>query len=466
MLPSTPLHGVLMQDLGSPVVATSGNRTDEPICIAEREAVARLGAIADGFLVHDRPIARHCDDSVVRVVRGQELVLRRARGYAPLPVRCAPVEASAPPILAVGGHLKNTVALTVGGQAFVSQHIGDLDSPEACAAFERVVADLLRLYDVRPAAVAHDLHPDYSSTRWVERNLPGIPRIPVQHHHAHLASCLAENEVAGPALGVTWDGTGYGLDGTVWGGEFLLGDAAEVRRVASLRPFRLPGGERAVEEPRRSALGLLFAMLGDELWQTGAELACVRSFAAGERPVLARMLCRGLNSPVTSSAGRLFDAVAALLGIRQRSGFEGQAAMEVEHVTDEAEAGAYPVHVRGGGPLLIVDWEPMLRTLLQDLSGGVPLGRIAGRFHNALAAAIVEVATEIGCRRVALTGGVFQNRILSERAAERLGRAGFRVYTHQRIPPNDGGISLGQAAVAATRLARVEGGCSVLGRAG
>jgi len=461
MLPYTPLHDLLMQELGFPVVATSGNRSDEPICIDENEAQERLDGIADLFLVHNRPIVRHGDDSVVRVVLGQELVLRRARGYAPLPVL---LKHGVPPILAVGPYLKNTIALSVGRQVFLSQHIGDLDTPEACAAFERVIADLTRLYEVEPVAIAHDLHPDYFSTQWArqaacdsELFASPVELIAVQHHHAHLASCLAENEVEGPALGVTWDGTGYGLDGTVWGGEFLWGDASSFERVAHLRTFRLPGGEAAVEEPRRTALGVLSEHFGPEAleWE---DLAPVAAFTAGERRLLQQMLERGVNSPVTSSAGRLFDAVAALVGLRQKARFEAQAAMMLEYAVDETVTQAYPLSIldsqisNPNSRPLVLDWGPLLEALLADLRQGVSVGVMAARFHNALVEGIVAVARTLGADRAALSGGCFQNRFLLERAYRRLTEAGIRVYVPQRIPPNDGGIALGQVAVAARRL--------------
>jgi hydrogenase maturation protein HypF len=453
MLPYTPLHGLLMQELGFPVVATSGNRSDESICIDENEARERLGHIADLFLVHNRPIVRHCDDSVVRVVLGQELVLRRARGYAPLPVS---LKREVPPILAVGAHLKNTIALSVGQQVFLSQHIGDLDTLEARTTFERVIADFLRLYEVEPVVIAHDLHPDYFSTKYATSHISHpTSHIAVQHHHAHLASCLAENEVEGPVLGVTWDGTGYGTDGTVWGGEFLWGDASGFERVAHLRTFRLPGGEAAVREPRRAALGVLWEHFGSEAleWE---DLAPVAAFASGERRLLQRMLEQGVNSPVTSSAGRLFDAVAALVGLRQENRFEAQAAMMLEYAVDETVTDAYPLPMtqypipNTQSPVL--DWGPLLEALLADLQRGIPVGVMAARFHNALVEGIVAVARTVGAERAALSGGCFQNCILLERSYRRLAEVGIRVYVHQRIPPNDGGIALGQVAVATQRL--------------
>ncbi len=460
MLPYTPLHHILMAELGFPVVATSGNLSDEPICTDEREAVERLGGIADRFLVHNRPIVRHVDDSIVRVMLGRELVLRRARGYAPLPVH---FREPAPPVLAVGGHLKNTVAVTAGSNVFISQHIGDLEAGEAFEAFKRVIESFRTLYGVQPERIVHDLHPDYLSTRYAAGN--GVPPLAVQHHYAHVASCMAENQLDGPVLGVAWDGTGYGLDGTIWGGEFLLTDETSFRRAASLRRFRLPGGASAVREPRRTAVGLLYELFGDGLFEK-EDLAPLRSFPPAERDILRQVLSRGLNAPHTSSAGRLFDAIASLAGLRQRINFEGQAAMELEFaIGDERTDEAYPFRIADGGsppplplPLqggeeegegvIVIDWEPMVREILDELGRGVPAGRIAARFHNTLAEMIVGVAERVGQPRVVLSGGCFQNRYLTERAVHRLEAEGFRPYWHQRVPPNDGGIALGQVFAA------------------
>jgi hydrogenase maturation protein HypF len=448
MLPYTPLHHLLMEELDGPVVATSGNLTDEPICTDEWEALDRLGHLADVFLVHDRPITRHVDDSVSAVVAGGPRLLRRARGYAPLPVS---LRREMPAILAVGAHLKNTVALSVGRQAFISQHIGDLETPGALAAFERVIADFLRLYEIRPVAIAHDLHPDYLSTHWAADNAGSSDLlIPVQHHHAHLASCLAENGWEGQALGVTWDGTGYGIDGTMWGGEFLVGNAAGFQRVAHLRPFRLPGGEAAIREPRRLALALLWELYGDGAFDL-EDLPCVRAFRPGERKVLAQMLARGTHAPVTTAAGRLFDAFAALIGLRQQVTFEGQAAMQLEWTSDPSVDEAYPLAIQGGMPA-VLDWAPLVEAALDDMRRATPPETMAARFHNALVGGIAAVARLAGQPAIALSGGCFQNRRLTERAAERLRADGFQVLLHSQVPPNDGGISLGQLAVAAERL--------------
>jgi hydrogenase maturation protein HypF len=477
MLPSTPLHHLLLAAVDAPLVATSGNLSDEPIATDETEAVARLGGLVDHFLVHDRPIERHADDSV-GWLGGKELqLLRRARGFAPLPV---PVATKLPTVLAVGAHLKNVVGLGHGSEVVLSQHVGDLETPEALASFERVIADILRLWESEPVAIAHDLHPDYLSTRWAMRAAAGdesegplppailtaarnghLLLVPVQHHHAHLASCLAENGVDGPALGVTWDGTGFGADGTVWGGEFLLGGPAGFTRVAHLRPFRLPGGDAAVKEPRRCALALLLELFGEAALLRD-DLAPVASFSPAERILLARMLATGTRSPVTTSAGRIFDAVAALVGLHPMAGFEGQAAMALEALADPSERGAYPFPLLpatepGGSALL--DWEPLLLALIEDGARGANVSLRSARFHNALVDGIAAVARLARSPRVVLSGGCFQNRFLLERTRERLAAEGFEVLTHRLVPPNDGGIALGQVTVAATRIADQLAGC-------
>jgi hydrogenase maturation protein HypF len=497
MLPYTPLHHLLLSLLGFPIVATSGNLSDEPICTARHEALERLGGIADLFLVHDRPIVRHVDDSIVRVMMGRELVLRRARGYAPLPVRVSeevwnresgignresevrgPEGAeggggSGRAVLAVGAHLKNTVALWVGPQAFISQHIGDLETEPAYEAFRRVIGDFERLFEAAPATLAADAHPDYLSTKYALERVSGatpaagLRLVSVQHHVAHVLSCMAENELSPPALGVSWDGTGYGPDGTVWGGEFLVVTDAAWERVAHLRCFPLPGGERAVKEPRRTALGLLFEMLGQAALEQ-EELPPARAFSRAELARLGTMLARRLNSPLTSSAGRLFDAVASLTGLRQQVRFEGQAAMELEFALEGIQTDeSYPFSIQSPPPpappnpsipsepqasALRVDWSPMIAEIITEVRRGIPAGLISARFHNTLAEIMVEVARRTGQERVVLSGGCFQNRYLTERAVGRLQSEGFRPYWHQRIPPNDGGIALGQVVGALRAL--------------
>jgi hydrogenase maturation protein HypF len=472
MLPYTPLHHLLLSSLWFPLVATSGNLSDEPICTDEHEVLERLGGIADLFLIHNRPIVRHVDDSIVRVMMGRELVLRRARGYAPLPIQLPATianrqSAQGNAVLAVGAHLKNTIALSVGRQAFISQHIGDLETDQANDAFRRVITDFQDLYGACPAIIAADAHPDYLSTRFAQEIANPDPQpstlnpqiITVQHHIAHVLSCMAENELEPPVLGVSWDGTGYGLDGTVWGGEFFLVTETSCERVAHLRQFRLPGGNRAVKEPRRTALGLLYEMSGDSAFAM-ADAASVQAFSPAELGLLRTMLARSLNSPLTSSVGRLFDAVASLAGLRQQVRFEGQAAMELEFALEgvaTAEAYEFPIRQDDSSrstqhaPLQL-DWAPLFEGILADLKCNLPLDQISARFHNALAEAIVAVARRLGQQRVVLSGGCFQNRYLTERSVQRLQAEGFRPYWHQRVPPNDGGISLGQV-VAALRQA-------------
>lgn len=445
MLPYTPLHHLLLEAVARPIVCTSGNLSEEPMAIATDDALQRLGDIADLFLVHDRPIVRPVDDSVARSAPEGVQILRRARGYAPLPIALG---VECPAILAVGGHLKNTVGLALAGQAVLSSHVGDLDSVLSVEVHRRAARDLVEFFRVRPAAVACDLHPDYASTRHAE-DLAGqwqVPLIRVQHHHAHVAACMVEHGLDGPVLGLSWDGTGYGVDGTVWGGEFLECAGAEFRRVAHLRTFLLPGSDRAAREPRRSALGLLFETFGEQsspmasAWFTPAELN-----------TLLAMLRRRVNSPTTSSMGRLFDAVAALCGLPTITSFEGQAAMALEFAADVEEEGAYPLRVVDASPA-VVDWEPMLAAVLADRQAGVSAAKISARFHNALGELALSVARRWGGRQVVLTGGCFQNALLASRVRRRLLDGGFEMYTHHQVPPGDGGIALGQLRIAARRM--------------
>jgi hydrogenase maturation protein HypF len=446
MLPYTPLHHLLMRDLGFPVVATSGNLSGEPICIDEQDALERLGSIADLFLVHNRPIARHVDDSIVRIAAGRELMLRRARGYAPLPVE---LPTSAPTLIAAGAHLKNTVAVTAGRQAFISQHLGDIDTVEAYDAYRQVIHDFQALYELHPTAVVCDLHPDYRSTHYAESL--GLPIIRVQHHYAHILSCMAENHLEAPVLGVSWDGTGYGTDGTIWGGEFLLVNDRSFHRAAHLATFRLPGGDQAVKEPRRSALGLLYALFGEDI---PPDLPPIQSFSKSELTLLKAALRKGINAPLTSSAGRLFDAIAALIGLRQRSSFEGQAAMALEFAQDGVKSDkCYPfmvTEVTGEDATSgrIIDLKPTVLAIIHDLRTGIPVSYIAAAFHNTLAEMIVTVAQSVGEERIVLTGGCFQNKTLLEHTVHRLMTAGFSPFWHRAIPPNDGGIALGQVMAA------------------
>jgi hydrogenase maturation protein HypF len=445
MLPYTPLHHLLVRELGFALVATSGNRSEEPIATDEHEALARLRGVADLYLVHDRPIARPVEDSVARVVLGREMLLRRGRGYAPYPL-ALPAAGRGGALLAVGAHMKCTVSLAAAGQVVTSSHLGDLDAPEGRDAHAAAARDLAALYDAAPAAVACDLHPDYASTRYAEAS--GLPLARVQHHVAHVAACAAENALRGPVLGVAWDGSGYGPDGTVWGGEFLLLEGASARRVAHLRTFRLPGGERAVREPRRAALGALYEAFGEDGFE---EAASCLDFGKNEIQVLKSMIATGTQAPRTSSAGRLFDAVASLAGVRQLTSYEGQAAMELEwRIEDNGSLPSYrmPLVETNEDPM-IVDWAPMLRAILRDLDAGVSAGKVSAAFHRALAASIAAVAACAGVRQVALSGGCFQNRHLLEWSVRGLRAEGLEPFWHRLVPTNDGGISLGQAAWAA-----------------
>ena len=446
MLPYTPLHHLLMRDFGGPIVATSGNLAEEPICIDERQALQRLGKIADLLLVHDRPIRRHVDDSVVRVVEGRELVLRRARGYAPLPVH---LDAAIPSVIGVGAHLKNAVALSIGRDVFVSQHIGDLHTAEANAAFGEVIDDLQALYAINPHLIACDAHPDYQSTHYADQSKQSV--LSVQHHYAHVLSCMAENRLDGPLLGVAWDGTGFGLDGTIWGGEFLRITEDSFERAAYLRTFPLPGGDAAIREPRRSALGLLFELFGEEVFER-PDLTRLCGFTRTEAALLRTALVRAVNSPRTSSVGRLFDAVSAIVGLRHHCRFEGQAAMELEFAVREGVDAHYEFELASSDPPLVANWEPVILRVLADVREGASTGEIAAKFHNGLARLIVQMARILGEEQVVLTGGCFQNAHLLQRAVQGLRDEGFRPYWHQRIPPNDGGIALGQIVAAARSL--------------
>jgi hydrogenase maturation protein HypF len=451
MLPYTPLHHLLLAAVGRPLVLTSGNVSDEPIAYLDDEARRRLGGIADAFLTHDRAIETRADDSVVRVFRGRESVVRRSRGYAPEPLR---LKSPFPrPVLACGAELKSTFCLAKGHRAVLSQHIGDLENLETLASFTAGIEHLSRLFDIVPEVIAHDLHPDYLSTRYAldraDRDPERLELVGVQHHHAHIASCLADNEAAGPVIGVAFDGTGYGLDGTIWGGEFLIADLAGFQRAGHLAPVPLPGAAAAIRQPWRMAASYLDAALGPDA-------APPATLTRHERmwPGIVTIGRRGINSPLTSSAGRLFDAVAAILGVRDEVNYEGQAAIELEQRVEPGETGAYRAGITGGD-VLVASGADLIRAVAADLTAGVGAGVIAARFHNGVAALIEDCCTllrdQTGLGTVALSGGVFQNLLLARATVDRLTAAGFTVLTHSRVPCNDGGISLGQAVVAAAR---------------
>ncbi|MBE0570134.1 MAG: carbamoyltransferase HypF [Ignavibacteriaceae bacterium] len=444
MLPYTPIHHLLMRELNLPVVATSANLSEEPICIDEQEALERLRGIADYYLIHNRPIIRHVDDSIVQVIMNRELVIRRARGYAPLPVMVTEIYSSLKEktILAVGGHLKNTVALKKGNNIFISQHIGDLSTEESNKTFKKVINDFKLLYNAEPNEIISDLHPEYISTKYAKQLNEKIEQ--VQHHFAHVAACRFENQVEGEALGVSWDGTGYGLDGTVWGGEFFLTDDNSYKHFAQFRKFVLPGGEKAIKEPRRSLTGILFEIGGVSFVNEFSDLI-ENKFTLAEIGILLNMLSKKINSPVTSSAGRLFDAVSSLLGICDRTNYEGQAAMMLEFAADLNEKGCYPFEIKESDKL-IIDWQPIIISMINDLRKDINSSAISTKFHNTLAKVILEIVKRSELNKVVLSGGCFQNALLTERTINLLQENKYKVYWHQRIPPNDGGISLGQIA--------------------
>jgi hydrogenase maturation protein HypF len=445
MLPYTPLHHLLPRATGGvPLVMTSGNRSDEPIAYRD-DTPAKLSGIADLYLTHDRPIHVRCDDSVTRVLDGVELPLRRSRGYAP-----APLELPIPcprPIMAVGGQLKATFALGRGKQAFLSHHLGDLDHYDAHRAFEHDVSLYEKLFGIKPECLVHDLHPDYRSTRYASERAEreGMSLLAVQHHHAHMASCMAEHGLAGPVIGVTFDGTGYGTDGTVWGGEFLVGDYSQFQRMTKLRCVGMPGGDRAIHEPWRMAVA--------HLRDAGSEYAFPQArLLQNEVRTVEQMLSRRFNTPLTSSMGRLFDAVASLAGVRDRVSYEGQAAVELEQLAaDTPIDGTYPFAFEPPE----VDTRPLIRAVAADAMKGVATTVIARRFHTTLvdlvAATCERIRRETGIREVVLSGGVFLNVLLTREVCARLSGEGFDVYRHRLVPPNDGGLSLGQLAIASAR---------------
>jgi hydrogenase maturation protein HypF len=440
MLPYSPLHHLLLVDSNAVLVMTSANVSDEPIAYRDEDALGRLAEIADVFLVHDRPIETRTDDSVVRVVADRPLFLRRSRGYVP---RALPLSAGGP-ILACGAELKSTFCLAKGERAWVGHHIGDLKNYETLRSFTEGVEHFEELFAVEPELVAHDLHPEYLSTKYaLERE--GVEAVGVQHHHAHLAACLAEHRETGPAVGAIFDGTGYGTDGTVWGGELLVGDRGGFERAGHLHPVRMPGGERAIRQPWRMACSWLLETLGSE---PPLPPLLAQRVSEEDWSKMAELAGAGLASPVTSSAGRLFDAVAALCGIRAEVNYEGQAAVELEAAADPAVHEAYPLP---GAELL--DARETVLAILTDLGAGVTVAEVAAKFHNAMAEAAARACAEHagaeGIELAVLSGGVFQNRLLLERTAAALERAGLRVLVPRLLPPNDGGVAFGQAAVAA-----------------
>ena len=444
-LPYTPLHHLLLDQL-SPLVMTSGNRSEEPLAADEAELEHLLGTFADYALVHNRPIVRRCDDSVLKFAAGQRLLIRRARGFVPTAI---PLPQGGPPVLAVGGDLKNVFALTRRQQAILSQHIGNLDEYASYRFLETAVADLARLLGIRPEIVAHDLHPDYASTRFA-REYAVPTRIAVQHHHAHIAAGMVEHGLRGPVIGVALDGLGYGPDFTIWGGEILLADFRRYHRIAHFKPCRLPGGDEATRHPARMAWSQLVAEFGVEADAIAAEF--LPTLPAEMRVNLRLMITQGTNSPWTSSAGRLFDAVAALLGFSEPISYEGQAAIRLQALAETAPLPPYPIAIEKQRDPWVISFGPTLRAMVGDLRAGRSRHDIAGRFHRSVAAAIAETCLGLRARHslrdVVLSGGVMQNDFLLGLLYASLHGQGFRVHSHHLVPPNDGGIALGQAAVA------------------
>lgn len=440
MLPYTPLHHILMRKLNKPIVATSGNHSEEPICIDEYDALKRLNGIADYFLVHNRPIIRHCDDSIVRIVKGREFIIRRARGYAPLPYLINSENEIENQIIAAGGHLKNTISLKKRNQIFISQHIGDLSTAESFNAFKRTIDDFKALYELNKFTFVGDLHPDYLSTKFLKQQ--NLKYHLVQHHLSHVAACKLENQVKGEALGVSWDGTGFGLDGKIWGSEFFFIDDESFSHLGHFKKFHLPSGEKAIKEPKRTLAGILFEIFEDKIADSEILL---KKFSPGDLKLIVEIIQKKINSPECVSAGRLFDAVSSLIGITDYSNFEGQAAMKLEFTIKENVNDLYEFELIKNEKF-IIDWTKIILGLIDDLKKGRDKGFLSAKFHNTLVEVIVEFAKQFNFKKILLSGGCFQNIYLLNRTIDRLKKENYQPYWHQRIPTNDGGISFGQIA--------------------
>jgi len=466
MLPYTPLHYLLLREGFTVLVMTSGNISEEPIAIGNEEALRRLGDIADFFLMHDREIYLRSDDSVTRIVAGLPRLIRRSRGYAPMPVF---LRKGGPSVLAVGSELKNTICFTQGDRAFLSQHVGDLENVETLSFFEECVHHLGRILQIEPVVVAHDLHPDYLSTRWALEQ-EGIPRIAVQHHHAHIASCLAENGRDEKVIGLSLDGTGYGDDGHIWGGEVLIADLASYERAGHFVYRPMPGGTKAIEEPWRMGVSYLYGVYQNNGWDGKGdgdffkwlgELPFVKRVGLEKIRGIAGMIRQGVNTPQTSSLGRLFDGVAAITGLREKVAFEGQAAMELEMAMENemwngrTEEG-YLFEIVEQGRKILISQDRAVLQIREDVVRGVPVGKISLRFHVGLVKVFLDVCKMVrdrtGIDVVALSGGCFQNRFLLEKLSAVLEKAEFEVLTHSQVPANDGGLALGQAVVASYQV--------------
>ncbi|MFC1900534.1 carbamoyltransferase HypF [Chloroflexota bacterium] len=450
MLAYTPLHHLLLRETVLPLVMTSGNLSEEPIAKDNDEAVTRLSGIADYFLVHNRDIYARYDDSVTLVEKDTPQIVRRARGYAPYPVHLG---FDSKQILACGAEEKNTFCLTRDDYAFVSQHIGDMDNLETLESYENTIELYKKLFRIEPTILTHDMHPEYMSTRYAKEATPGdITLIPVQHHHAHIVSCMADNGIDTPVIGVAFDGTGYGTDGAIWGGELMIADYKGFTRAGQLEYLPLPGGALAIKKPYRTAIGYLLALLGEDVLDY--DLSLLKQTDRTELDIIRKQVENKLNSPLTSSCGRLFDAISALIGVRREIDYEAQAAIELEMLACESQdyTGSYPFSATGQSDLYVVELKDLFSAIIDDLQSGIGQATIASRFHNSIARMILDVCLKIsessGIDRVALSGGVFQNRLLLSKTIDLLENSGLEVFTHRQVPTNDGGISLGQAVIA------------------
>jgi hydrogenase maturation protein HypF len=446
MLPYTPLHYLLLNHGFTALVMTSGNLSEEPIAIDDADAFERLGKIADYFLIHNRDIYLRSDDSIVRQTAGLPRFFRRSRGYIPVPVF---LNKKLPPILACGAELKNTVCLTKENRAFLSQHIGDLENLSTFEFLCMTIEHMKRILDIEPEIIAFDLHPDYLSTRYALEQIT-VDKIQVQHHHAHIVSCIAENRIEGPVIGLSFDGTGYGDDGTVWGGEILIAEAGQYSRAAYLSYTPMPGSTAAIKEPWRMAVSYLHRAYGDTFWDLA--LPIFGEMEAHKINVMVDMISKKINSPLTSSLGRFFDGIASITGVRHRVHYEGQAAMELEMTAGDMVQESYDYEWECNGTIRILI-EPIVRGIVEDMSNKIPVAKISSKFHFTLVCLFSDLCDVIrkdtGLDRVALSGGVFQNALFFNGLITALEKKGFNVYTHQLVPTNDGGISLGQAVVAA-----------------
>jgi hydrogenase maturation protein HypF len=446
MLPYTPLHYLIVQDDFTALVMTSGNISDEPIAIDNDEAFDRLSNIADFFLIHNRDIYLRSDDSILRRAADATRVIRRSRGYVPMPVF---LKGEIPPILACGAELKNTICLTKGDKAYLSQHIGDLETLASYEFFQMTIRHLKQILHIDPEIIAYDLHPDYLSTRYAEEQAD-IKKIQVQHHHAHMVSCMVENSLEGDVIGLSFDGTGYGLDGTIWGGEVLIGDEKGFTRAATISYTPMPGGAAAIKEPWRMGISYLYETYGEGLWDLG--LPIIREIGEKKIETIVEMISKGINSPLTSSLGRFFDGIAALTGIRSKVFFEGQAAMDLEMTADQITESYYDYEWKSGEYYRIMP-QPVIRGVVEDILKGILPSEISAKFHCTLIRLFTDICEVISkerdIKRVVMSGGVFQNSILLSGLIKALEARGLQVFSHRIVPTNDGGICLGQAMVAA-----------------